>query len=633
MSSPPASANKQPVDLDLLVSLAKRFANLDMYEEAGQLYRIAQALDPESRAVRLGLSQIDQHLDEDDGDSRRSAERELREQFRRNAIDACHFFGLAALYWERQKPKLASECLEIALSKEPIHPFAYKLRGRHLVEAEKWDEAYEALRTAKRFNPFDRQITALLGDVEQSRGNLEESLECHIDAFLLLEEGIHPDEVEELKEKIQATKKRLGLRGPQLAALYRERRIKLQTDFDRLELQRERFLDEKTESESRPDDGTGSRILLAANLRAVELWKELSDVHVFQITRVAKEEAYPAETPIFHQGDAGYDLFLVTGGEIVIRRPTPYGNFELARLPEGTLFGEVNFLTHAERSADAVAGTRTQLVRIHADGLEELMREHPELGVEMYFCFWRGLAEKLRSANEQLRTFFGDEESSDEKGRDEEAGDAELGLEAEEATEAGEGDDTPLPDAEDGPSAGDVAPGDPAAAEKVALLVKEGLTSDELDTLATFSNVKRFDAGSYLFHEGDAGNEMYVVLEGRVMISKYIPGGGEEALAILERGDFFGEMSLVDGQPRSADAVAHGGPARVVAFDELTLREVRQTDAQASIDFIRVLCQMMAQRLREVDEKVTSWRIMAGQRPDEENHRVTSELPPAFAEI
>jgi len=42
-----------------------------------------------------------------------------------------------------------------------------------------------------------------------------------------------------------------------------------------------------------------------------------------------------------------------------------------------------------------------------------------------------------------------------------------------------------------------------------------------------------------------------------VLISKFIPGVGEEALAILERGDFFGEMALIDRAPRSADARAH----------------------------------------------------------------------------
>ena len=58
---------------------------------------------------------------------------------------------------------------------------------------------------------------------------------------------------------------------------------------------------------------------------------------------------------------------------------------------------------------------------------------------------------------------------------------------------------------------------------------------------------------------------MYVVLEGRVMISKRIPGAGEDALAFLERGDYFGEMALIDDENRSASATAHDDGARPCA--------------------------------------------------------------------
>ena len=110
------------------------------------------------------------------------------------------------------------------------------------------------------------------------------------------------------------------------------------------------------------------------------------------------------------------------------------------------------------------------------------------------------------------------------------------------------------------------------------------------------------------------GSEMYIILEGRVMISKFIPGAGEEALAILERGDFFGEMSLIDGEPRSADARAHAGPLTVLALDQGTVREVLAMDPHAALEFLQLLCRLVANRLREIDEKVIGWRIMSGER-------------------
>ena len=107
---------------------------------------------------------------------------------------------------------------------------------------------------------------------------------------------------------------------------------------------------------------------------------------------------------------------------------------------------------------------------------------------------------------------------------------------------------------------------------------------------------------------------MYVILEGRVIISKFIPGAGEEALAILERGDFFGEMSLIDGEPRSADAKAYGGQLTVLALDQETVREVLAMDPHAALEFLQLLCRLIANRLREIDEKVIGWRIMSGER-------------------
>src|SRR5260370_15355172 len=99
--------------------------------------------------------------------------------------------------------------------------------------------------------------------------------------------------------------------------------------------------------------------------------------------------------------------------------------------------------------------------------------------------------------------------------------------------------------------------------------------------LATFSREERFAAGASLVEEGDEGTEMYVILEGKAMISKFIPGAGEEALAILERGEFFGEMALIDGEPRSADARAYGGPLTRPPLHQATMREILPMDPPA----------------------------------------------------
>jgi uncharacterized membrane protein len=65
-----------------------------------------------------------------------------------------------------------------------------------------------------------------------------------------------------------------------------------------------------------------------------------------------------------------------------------------------------------------------------------------------------------------------------------------------------------------------------------------------------------FSANTQLFHKGDSGNAMYLIETGRVRISLMDEDGQEITLAELAQGDFFGEMSLIDGRQRSADATA-----------------------------------------------------------------------------
>jgi len=95
-------------------------------------------------------------------------------------------------------------------------------------------------------------------------------------------------------------------------------------------------------------------------------------------------------------------------------------------------------------------------------------------------------------------------------------------------------------------------PGAPEAAEMMAgVPYFEGLSEKTLKAIASEGKVIAYDAGKTIVGEGGAGIGFYLVLEGRVEVRK-----GEKVLATLEKGQFFGEMSVIDGQPRSADVVA-----------------------------------------------------------------------------
>ncbi len=591
--------DKPPEDLKSLTRLAKSFADREMLDEASDLFQLALRFEPDNLGLKLNLAQVRHRQRQDHGRYRRGAEEALRETLRRNAIDSAHFFGLAALYEERGQQDLAAECLEIAHGKELVNPYVHKLSGKIFFRQRRFDEAAEELRAARRYNPFDRQIAELLGRTEYERGNYRESMEATIDSFLLLAEAAR-DKGRELINRIRDLKSVREISGEELVALFHDRRDRLQTAFDRLELHRERFvLDGEPAVEAgerREKDPQSGRIEVAVRLREFEIWSRLDDEQVFHLTQAAHEERRQKGSKIFAFGSEGADIYVLEKGRISIRRPTSYGNFELGILNPGTVFGEVNFMTRSQRTGEAVAIDECRLVRLDADELEVLVNEWPDLGIEIYMSFWHSLAKKLRGANEQLRTFFASERTAEELLKMRQDSEVEVG---------------------------DV---DVHSDEKIKLLREQGLSGAELVTLANFSNVKRFPGGQFLFHEGDAGDEMYVILEGKVMISKLIPGGGEEALAILERGDFFGEMALIDGQPRSADAKAFQGPVTAIAFDDETLKEVLAMESQSALDFMKLLCRLICKRLREIDEKVTGWRIMSGSQPIDQDVR-TAEIP------
>ncbi|HVR11994.1 MAG TPA: cyclic nucleotide-binding domain-containing protein [Thermoanaerobaculia bacterium] len=603
MNDPQDQPTELTPEVDELADLARRMSAASRHDEAAELLLLALRLDPKNLSVKLALAEVRklQQL-EGGGDGRSRSLREvLREGFRRNAIDAAHFLGLAHLYAERGENARAIECLEVAKAKDLANPAHHALHGRLLFRRKDFDGATEELGKALRLNPFDREIAESLSRAEYERKRFEAALGATVHAFLLLNDG-DDEGGRRLRRRIQTLKQILGWGSRELAQVFRERQDEIHTAFDRLEWHRERFLEQGgfspgtsllASATSPPPPapspgGAGGQLQLAARLRRLKLWAHLTDEQIFRLTVVVREEIHETGGLVFAHRSQGRDLYLLEHGEVLIQRPTAYGTFTLGKLEPGSLFGEVGFITGLDRSSDASALAPCQILRLDAAALDSLIDGAPELGVKLFWSFWHSLAQKLRATNDQLKTFFSSDSLPENF----------LRLRK-----------RPAPPDPLGPPAVKVE-----STDKIRLFREQGLSRRELMTLATFSREERFAAGASLFQEGDEGNEMYVVLEGKVMISKFIPGAGEEALAILDRGDFFGEMSLIDGEPRSADARAYGGPLTVLSLDQATVREILAMDPHAALEFMQLLCRLVANRLREIDEKVVGWRILSGER-------------------
>jgi CRP-like cAMP-binding protein len=575
------------LELEELTQLARRFVEAELYDEAIQLFEVALRLDPANMGIQLSLAQVRRLRHRPGADRPKDLREGLRERIRRDAIDAKHFLGLAYLYRDRGDEERAERYLEIAIEKDLPNPVPHKLAAKLLMKRSEFSLALVRLLQARRFNPFDRETARLLARCSYETGDYKGALAGYIDAFLLLpdtrreEAGILRDWIQELRDILEWDAERL-------THMFHERQEQLRILFDRLEWHRERFEEDRERADDEQElRGSsirgGGRLELANRIRQLEPWSHLSDEQIFLLTEVVQEEEHDRGELLFAAGTPGSDIFVLEEGEITVQRETPYGNFPLGLVRPGELFGEVNFITRGERTADAVASRDSRLLRFDARELERLVGLHPDLGVQLYWSFWHALAFKLRCTNEQLRTFFTEETSREDL----------LRLRRVRADQA------------------ERASVDEAT--KIALLHEQGLTSSDLTALASFSRERTYPRGAYVFQEGDEGREMFIVLDGRVRISKLIPGAGEEALAILARGDFFGEMALIDGQPRSADACAHEGPATVITLEERTIRDILAAEPAASLEFLTLLCRLVANRLREIDEKVIGWRIMAGQ--------------------
>jgi CRP/FNR family transcriptional regulator, cyclic AMP receptor protein len=324
---------------------------------------------------------------------------------------------------------------------------------------------------------------------------------------------------------------------------------------------------------------TPLRMDIASRLGALEPFAHFSPEQLAAFAACVERRRYPASERVVREGDVASDVYVIDSGRVRIQRHTPYGQYTLAVLGAGEIFGETGFVDRGARSGDAVTEVPSALLVVDPAGLGAAAERDPRLNLAVYWAFWKSLSQKLRRTNEMLSRFF---------------------------SQSGGPQQTPPPASKEitGEFRIDLA-------AKRSLFQEQKLSAMEINFLSTLSHERKLRPGQLLFREGEPGDAMYVVLEGQVMISKFIPGAGEEALAFLERGDYFGEMALIDNQPRSADAKAHEGGAVVLTLPREVVAGLLDIHKVSSLRLLKILCGLVAKRLREVDDKIIGWHILA----------------------
>lgn len=559
-----------PSLVERLAAIARRLRELRRPSEAADLLEVAAALSPNGSLLREEARETlkDEGLEDFD------------REFKRRNLEASHALGMAHVFENRGEFDRAVAMTDLAKLRTPFNYLAYTAAAFLYLRHRDANSALQEFIQARRLNPLDYKLAVETSRCALETENFETALEHAVDA-LLLSAWRSEQEQDQERRRIETLTRLCGKTKNQVRQLEKKRADALQKACDHVALSQAHLFSTTRKGirkkPPRKKTGISGALLHHANdLRSMEIFRHFGDQQLILLAGILRQEKVRHAQVIFREGQEGRDLHLIREGGVHIARKTPAGTQILSSLSFGSLFGEVAFLDGRPRSATAFALGNSSIYVIPAAELETLLLENRDLAVSLLWSFWQTLAGKVRSSNSQMNELFS------ASGVEVERPDSEVGESVEISTE-----------------------------EKLSLLREQGLSAKELELLAKYSNEEHFHSGALIFGEGEEGHSLYIVLRGKVRISRMVPGMGEECLSILDRGEVFGEMALIDAQPRSADARAHTGGCTVFSISRKLIEEVLSMDPDAAYQFLSLLCRLLCSRLRSMNERLVAWKTMA----------------------
>ena len=137
-----------------------------------------------------------------------------------------------------------------------------------------------------------------------------------------------------------------------------------------------------------------------------------------------------------------------------------------------------------------------------------------------------------------------------------------------------------------------------------------GLEGHSLERVVSILKERTFRSGATIFSEGELGREMYVLREGEVEIQRESAAGKQMPIVRLGPGETFGEMTLVELQPRSATVVATE-PVVALTLTNLDLYNLYRDDNYAYVIVLQNICRMLSRRLRKADGRICEFLAAA----------------------
>ncbi len=132
-----------------------------------------------------------------------------------------------------------------------------------------------------------------------------------------------------------------------------------------------------------------------------------------------------------------------------------------------------------------------------------------------------------------------------------------------------------------------------------------GVDDPQLEEIARVATSRRVSRGTAIVRAGDVTDSLYIIVNGSARVLNSDEEGREVILSILGPGDFFGEMGLIDGSPRSADVVA-AEVCDLLVISKSDFRKCLQENFEVAFNIMKRL----VERLRDADRKIESLALM-----------------------
>ena len=141
--------------------------------------------------------------------------------------------------------------------------------------------------------------------------------------------------------------------------------------------------------------------------------------------------------------------------------------------------------------------------------------------------------------------------------------------------------------------------------DKLALLrnspVFGGLDAEHLDRLCTYATTRMYPRGTTIFTKGDPGTSLFAVCSGTIRIGVPSPDGRDAVFNLIREGEIFGEIALLDGQPRTADANAMTN-CELMIIDRRDFVALVRSQPEIALKIIEVLCARVRRTSQQVED-------------------------------